>query len=269
MGVRHGLVADWAAKGTKLLGVQAVVASRFERIHRCNLVGMGVLPLQFKDGQDASSLGLTGKEVFDIGGVEQDLIPGKKLTVKAKGDAGEKSFTVTCRIDTPNELDYYRHGGILQYVPAIGAVQEEITFGGARTTAFALQPAVAIAVDVTHATDAPGIEVKEQGKHDARRRRRHRARLDPAPDGLRGASRRCRAGGASPSPSRRPRAARGRTPTRSTSAAPACPDGPRLDRAALHALAGGDGAALRHRRLRAAHRRRSPKSLSPETRFVR
>jgi aconitate hydratase len=111
-----GSSRDWAAKGTQLLGVRAVIAKSFERIHRSNLVGMGVLPLQFEAGQDATSLGLTGKETFDIQGVSQDLIPGKKLTVKAKGDAGEKTFTAICRIDTPNELDYYRNGGILQYV---------------------------------------------------------------------------------------------------------------------------------------------------------
>jgi aconitate hydratase len=107
-----GSSRDWAAKGTQLLGIRAVIAKSFERIHRSNLVGMGVLPLQFEAGQDAASLGLTGLETFEIGGVSQDLLPGKKLTVKA----GEKSFTVLCRIDTPNELDYYRHGGILQYV---------------------------------------------------------------------------------------------------------------------------------------------------------
>jgi aconitate hydratase len=107
-----GSSRDWAAKGTFLLGVKAVIAKSFERIHRSNLVGMGVLPLQFEAGQDAASLGLTGKETFAITGVADGLAPGKKLTVKAD----DKTFTVTCRIDTPNELDYYRHGGILQYV---------------------------------------------------------------------------------------------------------------------------------------------------------
>jgi len=111
-----GSSRDWAAKGTQLLGVRAVIAKSFERIHRSNLVGMGVLPLQFEAGQDATTLGLTGKETFEILGVSQDLVPGKKLTVKVKGDAGEKTFTAVCRIDTPNELDYYRNGGILQYV---------------------------------------------------------------------------------------------------------------------------------------------------------
>ncbi|MCI0573878.1 MAG: aconitate hydratase AcnA [Myxococcaceae bacterium] len=107
-----GSSRDWAAKGTKLLGVRAVIAKSFERIHRSNLVGMGVLPLQFEASQDAQSLGLTGKETFTITGVADNLAPGKKLTVKADG----KTFTVLCRIDTPNELDYYRHGGILQFV---------------------------------------------------------------------------------------------------------------------------------------------------------
>jgi len=111
-----GSSRDWAAKGTMLLGVKAVIAKSFERIHRSNLVGMGVLPLQFEAGQDAQSLGLTGHETFDITGVAQDLAPQKKLTVKATGEGGTKEFTVVCRIDTPNELDYYRNGGILQYV---------------------------------------------------------------------------------------------------------------------------------------------------------
>ncbi|HZA14935.1 MAG TPA: aconitate hydratase AcnA [Myxococcaceae bacterium] len=111
-----GSSRDWAAKGTMLLGVRAVIARSFERIHRSNLVGMGVLPLQFEAGQDAQSLGLTGKETYDISGVAQDLIPGKRLQLSARGEKGEKKFTALCRIDTPNELDYYRHGGILQYV---------------------------------------------------------------------------------------------------------------------------------------------------------
>ncbi|MBK7860907.1 MAG: aconitate hydratase AcnA [Archangiaceae bacterium] len=107
-----GSSRDWAAKGTMLLGVKAVIAKSFERIHRSNLVGMGVLPLQFMPGEDAKSLGLTGKELFSIGGISADLTPMKKLEVVA----GDKKFTVLTRIDTPNELDYYRHGGILQYV---------------------------------------------------------------------------------------------------------------------------------------------------------
>jgi aconitate hydratase len=112
-----GSSRDWAAKGTMLLGVRAVIAKSFERIHRSNLIGMGVLPLQFEAGQDAASLGLVGTETFDIVGIADGLAPMKTLTVTAKGDGGEtKTFTVTARIDTPNELDYYRHGGILHYV---------------------------------------------------------------------------------------------------------------------------------------------------------
>jgi aconitate hydratase len=80
------------------------------------LVGMGVLPLQFEPGQDAASLGLTGKEQYEISGMADGLAPGKKLTVSASGEGAPKKFTVTARIDTPNELDYYRHGGILPYV---------------------------------------------------------------------------------------------------------------------------------------------------------
>ncbi|MBU8894412.1 aconitate hydratase AcnA [Corallococcus sp. H22C18031201] len=111
-----GSSRDWAAKGTQLLGVKAVIAKSFERIHRSNLVGMGVLPLQFEAGQDAQSLGLTGRETFEITGIADNLAPQKKLTVKATGANGTKEFTAVCRIDTPNELDYYRHGGILQFV---------------------------------------------------------------------------------------------------------------------------------------------------------
>jgi len=109
-----GSSRDWAAKGTALLGVRAVIAQSFERIHRSNLIGMGVLPLQFADGQSAQSLGLDGTEVFEILGIDE-LNHGttpKVLTVKA----GEKSFQATVRIDTPGEADYYRHGGIMQYV---------------------------------------------------------------------------------------------------------------------------------------------------------
>ncbi|MEW6432876.1 MAG: aconitate hydratase AcnA [Myxococcota bacterium] len=112
-----GSSRDWAAKGTMLLGVKAVITKSFERIHRSNLIGMGVLPLQFQAGEDAASLGLKGTETYSIAGIADNLVPGKKLTVTAKGDDGAtKTFTVTARIDTPNELDYYRHGGILQYV---------------------------------------------------------------------------------------------------------------------------------------------------------
>ncbi len=112
-----GSSRDWAAKGTMLLGVRAVITKSFERIHRSNLIGMGVLPLQFQPGEDAASLGLKGTETFSIAGVADGLAPAKKLTVTAKSDDGSvKTFIATCRIDTPNELDYYKHGGILQYV---------------------------------------------------------------------------------------------------------------------------------------------------------
>jgi aconitate hydratase len=112
-----GSSRDWAAKGTKLLGVRAVIAKSFERIHRSNLVGMGVLPLEFAAGEGADTLGLTGRETFDIAGVAADLSPGKMLEVHATAEDGtKKTFTVKCRIDTPNEVDYYQHGGILQFV---------------------------------------------------------------------------------------------------------------------------------------------------------
>jgi aconitate hydratase len=107
-----GSSRDWAAKGTLLLGVRAVIAKSFERIHRSNLIGMGVLPLQFEHGQDAHSLGLTGDEVLEIDGIAAGIIPKKKLTVRA----GAKTFTVIARVDTPQEVEYVNHGGILQYV---------------------------------------------------------------------------------------------------------------------------------------------------------
>jgi aconitate hydratase len=112
-----GSSRDWAAKGPMLLGVRAVIAESFERIHRSNLVGMGVLPLQFEEGQNHKSLGLTGFETFDIEGVANNLHPLKKMRVKATASDGSvKAFDAICRIDTPNEVDYYKHGGILQFV---------------------------------------------------------------------------------------------------------------------------------------------------------
>lgn len=107
-----GSSRDWAAKGTYLLGVRAVLAASFERIHRSNLVMMGVLPLEFGPGVTRESLGLTGEETFEIAGLGDDLQPRQKLTVKAD----DKEFEMTVRIDTPVELDYYRHGGILAFV---------------------------------------------------------------------------------------------------------------------------------------------------------
>jgi aconitate hydratase len=105
-----GSSRDWAAKGTSLLGVKAVIAESFERIHRSNLVGMGVLPLQFADGESAASLGLTGEEEISISGIEGG--EAKQVTVRA----GEKEFRARVRIDTPKEVQYFRHGGILQFV---------------------------------------------------------------------------------------------------------------------------------------------------------
>ncbi len=109
-----GSSRDWAAKGTALLGVRAVIAESFERIHRSNLIGMGVLPLQFTEGENAATLGLTGEETFDIIGITalNDGVVPREVRVQA----GAKSFTARVRIDTPGEADYYRHGGIMQYV---------------------------------------------------------------------------------------------------------------------------------------------------------
>src|SRR5215831_6305041 len=111
-----GSSRDWAAKGTRLLGVRAVIAESYERIHRSNLVGMGVLPLEFKAGENRESLGLTGHEVFDIEGISS-LKPRMEATVRAKSADGKvKALSAVVRVDTPDEVSYYRHGGILQYV---------------------------------------------------------------------------------------------------------------------------------------------------------
>ncbi|MEM1944558.1 MAG: aconitate hydratase AcnA [Nitrososphaerota archaeon] len=112
-----GSSRDWAAKGTRLLGVRAVIAESYERIHRSNLVGMGVLPLQFEEGEGWKTLGLTGRETFDILGISDGLESRKRLRVVARSDDGSvKEFWVTARLDTKIEVEYYRHGGILQYV---------------------------------------------------------------------------------------------------------------------------------------------------------
>jgi aconitate hydratase len=109
-----GSSRDWAAKGVALLGVKAIIAQSFERIHRSNLVGMGVLPLTFQDGENAESLGLAGTEVYDIEGLKPQA---KEVTVLATADDGEPiRFTVKVRIDTPKEWDYFTNGGILPYV---------------------------------------------------------------------------------------------------------------------------------------------------------
>ena len=111
-----GSSRDWAAKGTRLLGVRAVIAESYERIHRSNLIGMGVLPLEFKHEETRESLGLTGYETFGVEGVA-GLTPRKHVVVRVKSDDGkEKQFTATARVDTPEEVSYYQHGGILQYV---------------------------------------------------------------------------------------------------------------------------------------------------------
>jgi aconitate hydratase len=110
-----GSSRDWAAKGTLLLGVRAVIAQSYERIHRSNLIGMGVLPLQFRDGENAESLGLDGTETFDIEGLAGGI--GETVTVTASDSDGETTrFQAVVRIDTPKEHEYYRHGGILHYV---------------------------------------------------------------------------------------------------------------------------------------------------------
>jgi aconitate hydratase len=117
-----GSSRDWAAKGPALLGVRAVIAESYERIHRSNLVGMGILPLQYQPGETAESLGLSGEEVYEISGIrsllgaEGSFRSGQRVMVRAVGSAGKKEFSALVRIDTPQEAAYYRHGGILQYV---------------------------------------------------------------------------------------------------------------------------------------------------------
>jgi aconitate hydratase len=111
-----GSSRDWAAKGTLLLGVRAVIAESFERIHRSNLVGMGVLPMQFLAGENRESLGLTGLEEYTVTGIPEAVTTGSRARVWAKSDSGEKTFEVVVRIDTPQEAEYYRNGGILPYV---------------------------------------------------------------------------------------------------------------------------------------------------------
>jgi len=112
-----GSSRDWAAKGTYMLGIRAVIAESFERIHRSNLIGMGILPLEFSAGQNQSVLGLRGDEVLDIGGLSESLGPGKIVPVSVRGsDGGSRAYSVKVRIDTLMELEYYKHGGILNYV---------------------------------------------------------------------------------------------------------------------------------------------------------
>jgi aconitate hydratase len=111
-----GSSRDWAAKGTRLLGVKAVIAASFERIHRSNLVGMGVLPLQFLEGANAQSLGLEGSEKFSITSLSDSIKPGQQVTLEIEKNGQKRSVPVKLRIDTPIEIDYYRHGGILPFV---------------------------------------------------------------------------------------------------------------------------------------------------------
>ena len=114
-----GSSRDWAAKGTSLLGVRAVITESFERIHRSNLIGMGVIPLQFPEGESHETLGLDGTESFDITGIEElnnGTTPETVKVVATKQDGGTVEFDAKVRIDTPGEAEYYRNGGILQYV---------------------------------------------------------------------------------------------------------------------------------------------------------
>ena len=112
-----GSSRDWAAKGTNLLGVKAVVARSFERIHRSNLVGMGVLPLQFREGVSAQTLKLDGSETYDVLGVDANLAPQQDLTLRVtRANGVVEDVPVRCRIDTPIEIEYFQHGGILPFV---------------------------------------------------------------------------------------------------------------------------------------------------------
>ena len=112
-----GSSRDWAAKGTKLLGIKLVIAESFERIHRSNLIGMGVLPLQFTEGMDRKTLKLEGSELISVLNLEEGINPSDHVEVEIKYASGEiKKIKALCRIDTKNELEYYKNGGILQYV---------------------------------------------------------------------------------------------------------------------------------------------------------
>ena len=112
-----GSSRDWAAKGTFLLGINCVLAESYERIHRSNLVGLGVLPLQYKEGENAEKLGLTGKEIFTFSGISEGMKPLKEIQVMAEGENGKRTkFEAIARLDSQIEIEYYRHGGILQYV---------------------------------------------------------------------------------------------------------------------------------------------------------
>ena len=111
-----GSSRDWAAKGTALLGVRVVIAESYERIHRSNLAGMGVLPLQFNNGESCQSLGLKGDEIFDLDGINEGLKPRQEIGITARSKDHEIKFKAIVRLDTPVEIDYFRNGGILQTV---------------------------------------------------------------------------------------------------------------------------------------------------------
>src|SRR5205807_10365925 len=112
-----GSSRDWAAKGPLLLGVRAVIAESYERIHRANLVGMGILPLQFRPGESAASLGLTGRETYRLEGIAPALTPGGEVRVTARAeDGGETAFATVARLDSLTDVDYHRHGGVLPLV---------------------------------------------------------------------------------------------------------------------------------------------------------
>ena len=112
-----GSSRDWAAKGTKLLGIKVIIAESFERIHRSNLIGMGILPLQFADGMNRSNLNLNGSELISALNIEKGILPAEKVDIEIKYLSGDiKKIKTLCRIDTKNELEYYKNGGILQYV---------------------------------------------------------------------------------------------------------------------------------------------------------
>ncbi len=111
-----GSSRDWAAKGTALLGVKVVVAKSFELIHRSNLIGMGVLPLQFQNGESTEDLGLTSNELFSISGFDDRLVPQQELRLEMTTGDKKREVNVISRLDTPSEVDYYRHGGILPFV---------------------------------------------------------------------------------------------------------------------------------------------------------
>ena len=149
-----GSSRDWAAKGTALLGVKAVIAESYERIHRSNLVGMGILPLQFARGESVDTLGLTGHELFDLEGlpaaIASRFAAGRTLTVQARrGDGSKIRFDATIRIDTPQEVLYYQHGGILQYVlrQLLSGRQKARAIGGAPATVPAPKPSTLGQVD--------------------------------------------------------------------------------------------------------------------------